>query len=149
MNISNVLNNLEINAVDAVHDFVARVPNIEVSLVDRELTLGPDYRIDARIGFSHGEASYALIVEAKKNGAPRFVRSAIHHLKSYLTHMHQSVHEHVGPRLIPMIVSPYLSPESRSICTNHNVAYLDLVGKRASLFRERVYRTNRRREAEI
>ena len=27
-----------------------------------------------------------------------------------------------------MIVSPYLSPESRSICADHDVAYLDLVG---------------------
>ena len=135
MNISNTLNNFEINALDAVHDFLARVPGIEVSSVEHELTLGPDYRSNARIGFSHGEVSYALIVEAKKNGAPRFVRSAIHHLKSYLTHMHQSVHEHVDLRLIPMIVSPYLSPESRSICTNHNVAYLDLVGNtRFTLF---------------
>ena len=31
MNISNTLSNLEINAVDTVHDFFARVPNIEVS----------------------------------------------------------------------------------------------------------------------
>ena len=31
MNIANTLNNFEINAVDAVHDFLARVPNIEVS----------------------------------------------------------------------------------------------------------------------
>ena len=97
MNTSNNLNNFEINAVDAVQDFLARVPNIEVSSVERELTLGPGYQIDARIGFSHGDVSYALIVEAKKNGAPRFVRSATHHLKSYLSHMHQSVHEHVGP----------------------------------------------------
>ena len=52
--------------------------------------------------------------------------------------MHQSVHEHVSPRLIPMIVSSYLSPESRSICTNHNVAYLDLVGN-AHLSFENVY----------
>ena len=27
-----------------------------------------------------------------------------------------------------MIVSPYLSPESRAICTDHDVAYLDLAG---------------------
>ena len=52
MNISNTLNNLEINVVDAVHDFLARVPNIEVSSVERELTLRPDYCIDARIGFA-------------------------------------------------------------------------------------------------
>ena len=52
--------------------------------------------------------------------------------------MHQSVHEHVDLRLIPMIVSPYLSPESRSICTNYNVAYLDFVGN-AYLSFENVY----------
>ena len=132
------LNKLEIDVVDAVHDFLARVPNIKVSSVDRELTLRPDYHIDARIGFSHGGASYALVVEAKSNGAPRFVRSAIYHLKSYLTHIHQSVHEHVSHSLIPMIVSPYLSPESRAICTDHNVAYLDLVGN-AHLSFENVY----------
>ena len=33
-----------------------------------------------------------------------------------------------GQRLIPMLVSPYLSPESRAICIDHNVAYLDLFG---------------------
>ena len=30
--------------------------------------------------------------------------------------------------MIPMLVSPYLSPESRSICSDHDVAYLDLFG---------------------
>lgn len=65
------LNKLEIDVVNAVHGFLARVPNINVSSVDRELTLRPDYYIDARIGLSHGGASYALVVEAKSNGAPR------------------------------------------------------------------------------
>ena len=34
----------------------------------------------------------------------------------------------ISQRLIPMLVSPYLSPESRAICADHNVAYLDLCG---------------------
>ena len=37
-----------------------------------------------------------------------------------------------------MLVSPYLSPESRSICVDHDVAYLDLVGN-AHLAFDHVY----------
>ena len=37
-----------------------------------------------------------------------------------------------------MLVSPYLSPESRSICMDHDVAYLDLVGN-AHLAFDHVY----------
>ena len=37
-----------------------------------------------------------------------------------------------------MLVSPYLSPESRSICLDHDVAYLDLVGN-AHLAFDHVY----------
>ena len=37
-----------------------------------------------------------------------------------------------------MLVSPYLSPKSRSICVDHDVAYLDLVGN-AHLAFDHVY----------
>lgn len=124
----NLVKNLESQAVDAVRDLLTHVTDIEVKLVVREQTLRPDYRIDARIDFSHGGASYTLVIEVKSNGAPRFVRSAIYQLESCLAHIHQSDYKDVGRNLIPMLVSPYLSPESRAICTSHNVAYLDLVG---------------------
>ena len=94
--------------------------------------------------------SYALIVEAKKNGAPRFVRSAIHHLKSYLAHMHQFVHEHVGSPFDSDDCQSLLCLPSRGLsASNHNVAYLDLFGNAHLSFRECVFRANRRREAEI
>ena len=56
------------------------------------------------------------------------VRSAIYQLESYMAHLRRSDHQDATGRLIPMLVSSYLSPESRSICTDHNVAYLDLFG---------------------
>lgn len=40
--------------------------------------------------------------------------------------------------MIPMLVSPYLSPASRTICTDHDVAYLDLMGN-AHLAFDNVY----------
>ena len=66
--------------------------------------------------------------EIKSNGAPRFARSAVYQLESYIAHLHRSKHRDDTGQFIPMLVSPYLSPESRSICHDHNVAYLDLYG---------------------
>ena len=67
-------------------------------------------------------------MEFKSNGAPRFARSAIYQFESYIAHLHRSEHQDDTQQFIPMLVSPYLSPESRSICLDHNVAYLDLYG---------------------
>ncbi|MDE2794172.1 MAG: hypothetical protein OXL34_05055, partial [Gemmatimonadota bacterium] len=84
--------------------------------------------MDGRIQFEHGDDTYVLVIEVKSDGAPRFVRSAVYQLNGYLAHARQSGLEDSDVRLIPMLVSPYLSPESRSICVDHDVAYLDLVG---------------------
>ena len=113
---------LDVVAVDAVRDLLSYVPNLEIGSVGR------DYQIDLRIALSRGGVNYALIIEVKPNGAPRFVRSAVYQLRDYVAHVDQSNYADADQRLIPMLVSPYLSPESRAICTDHNVAYLDLFG---------------------
>ncbi len=114
-----------LEAVEAVRDLLGHVPNVEIGSVDREQEVGHAYRIDGQIGLRHGGVSYLLIIEAESNGAPRFVRSGVYQLESYVAHLR---HSDDGRRLIPMLVSPYLSPQSRAICDDHNVAYLDLVG---------------------
>ncbi len=108
-------------AANTIRDLLGHVPNLEIDSVDYEAHIGHD-PIDLRIALSRDGINYALIIEVKANGAPRFVRSAIYHLRDYVAHVD------AGQRLIPMLVSPYLSPESRAICTDHNVAYLDLFG---------------------
>ena len=132
---------IEIMAVDAVRELLGRVPNIDISEVRQEQIVESDYRIyriDGGIAFSHDGINYALIIEIKANGSPRFARSAVYQLESYMAHAFQSNRDDVTPHLIPMVVSSYLSPESRSICTDHNVAYLDLVGN-AHLAFDHVY----------
>ena len=119
---------LEVAAANAVRDLLGHVPNVEIGSVDYEENVERDYQIDLRIALSRGGVNYALIIEVKGNGAPRFVRSAIYQLRDYVAHVDQSNHADDGQRLIPMLVSPYLSPEARAICTDHNVAYLDLFG---------------------
>ena len=121
MKVTEAVKELEITAANTIRDLLGHVPNLEISSVDYEEHIGHN-QIDLRIALSRDGVNYALIIEVKANGAPRFVRSAIYHLRDYV------VHADADQRLIPMLVSPYLSPESRAICTDHNVAYLDLFG---------------------
>jgi len=125
-------------AVDAARDLLDRVPNIQINSVRHEQNLGSDHRIDGGIDFGHGGTSYTLLIEVKSNGAPRFARSAVYQLESYMAHLHRSDHQDVTRHFIPMLVSSYLSPESRLVCTDHNVAYLDLFGN-AHLAFDNVY----------
>ena len=119
---------LETRAVDAVRDLLGDVPSVEVESVEYERKVGGAYGVDGLIGLSYPGGSCALVIEVRSNGAPRFVRSGVYLLESCVARLRQSGEANGGRRLIPMLVSPYLSPESRAICTDHDVAYLDLVG---------------------
>ena len=125
---SEMVKSLEARAMDAVRNLLADAPNVEVESVEHERQVGSAYRGDALINLSYPGGSYALVVEVKPHGAPRFVRSGVHQLESCVARLGRSGEALGGRRLIPMLVSPYLSPESRTICTDHDVAYLDLVG---------------------
>ena len=121
-------------AVDAVRALLEHVPNIQIISVRHEQRLESSHQLDARIDLDHDGSRYALLMEFKSNGAPRFARSAIYQLESYIAHLHRSEHQDDTRQFIPMLVSPYLSPESRSICLDHNVAYLDLYGNAHLVF---------------
>ena len=125
---THVQEDLEIAALQAAHDLLGRVPHLAATSVRRSHRLGSDHPVDGYIEFSHGDDTYALVIEVKRSGAPGSVRSAVYQLRGYLEHVRRSGHGDSDRRWIPMLVSPYLSPESRSICIDHDVAYLDLVG---------------------
>ena len=118
----------EVRAVDAVRDLLLNVPSVHVESVEYERTIDGGYGMDGLVAFSHAGNNYGLVVEVKSNGAPRFVRSGVYRLESCVTRMRRSGEANAGRRLIPMLVSSYLSPESRAICLDHETAYLDLVG---------------------
>ena len=109
-----------------------------VKSVRHDHRLGSAPPVDGYIEFEHGNDTYTLVIEAKRNGAPGVVRSAVYQLMGYLEHVRQSGQGNSDRRWIPMLVSPYFSPESRSICIDHDVAYLDLVGN-AHLAFDHVY----------
>ena len=134
---------VESAAVDAVRALLERVPNIQIIGVRHEQQLESGHRIDARIDLDHDGSRYALLMEFRSDGAPRFTRLAVYQLESYIARLHRSEHRDDTGQFIPMLVSPYLSPSARSICLDHKVAYLDLYGNVHLAFGPRLYRAVR------
>ena len=128
----------ESSAVGAVRNLVVQLPNVEIESVEHAHAIGDNYQIDGRVSLNHGGINYVLIIEMKSDGAPRHVRAGVYQLKGYVAHLSQSDRTASGRRWIPILVSRYLSPESRRICTDHDVAFLDLVGN-AHLVFDNVY----------
>ena len=114
--------------MDAVRDLLGDVPSVAIESVECERKVGAACGVDGLIGLSYPGRSYALVVEVKSNGAPRSVRSGVYQLESCVARLRQSGDANGGRHFIPILVSPYLSPQSRAICTDHDVAYLDLAG---------------------
>ena len=85
------------------------------------------FKAAGRISLRHGDIPYTITVESAEKGALRFVRAAIRALLSKPQPSGRS-------RVIPMVLSPYLSPEARALCAENNVAYLDLMGNARLIF---------------
>ena len=119
---------VESTVADAVRALLERVPNIQIVGVRHEYPLSSGHQVDARIDLDHDGIRYALLMEFRSNGAPRFARLAVYQLESHIARLHRSEHQDGTGQFIPMLVSSYLSPAARSICLDHNVAYLDLYG---------------------
>lgn len=123
---------LEATAMDAVRDLLRCLPAAEVTAVElRQTDGGP--QLDGLIRVHYGGAVRVLVIEVKAHGAPRFVRSAVYELESRVTRIRECP-AHAAEFIVPMLVCPYISPESRGICRDHDVAYLDLEGNARLVF---------------
>ena len=119
--------------MDAVRDLLRRLPAAEVTPLVEPRRTGPGPRVDGLMRVHHGEAAWLLVIEVKAHSAPRFVRSAVYELESCVARITQDPAYAAEP-VVPMLVCPYLSPESRAICRDHDVAYLDLEGNARLVF---------------
>ena len=128
MKIVQKLKEAEILAVDAIVELLGKVSSVQVESVESEHRIASNLGIDGRIRFRHGGASYQLIVEVKSDGAPRNVRSGVFQLKGYMAHLSEISDPAKDERWIPLIASRYLSEQSRTICRDLGVGYLDLLG---------------------
>ncbi len=135
---SEIVKDIEDRVADAVHILLDDVPGVQVESVERERIIADAYQVDGLISLLSPGGSYALVVEAKRNGAPSVVRSGVYQLLNYVSQLRQSYEMKGSRHFIPMLVCPYLSPASRAICNEHEVAYLDLFGN-ARLAFDNVY----------
>ena len=125
---------VEVAGLAAVRDLLRCLPGAEIALIDQIGRVGHHHQVDGLLRVDYSGVTRLLAVEVKSHGAPRFVRSAVYRLESCVARMRQWIEEYGAKQLIPMLVSPYLSPESRAICCDHDVAYLDLEGNTRLVF---------------
>ncbi len=128
MKVARSVNILEANAIDAVRNLLADLPDAEVQTVGRVRLPGPGDQLDGLISLTLGGSTRLIALEVKSDGAPRFIRAAIYRLESCIARLRRWKAEYAAQEVIAMIVCPYLPPASREICRDHGVAYLDFEG---------------------
>ena len=124
---------LEATALAAVRDLLRRLPGAEVVTLAHSHAAS-DHQVDGLLRLDYGGAVRLLVVEVKAHGAPRFARSAVYELESCVAHMRKGATPQGAQQILPVLVSPYLSPQSRTICREHDVAYVDLEGNAHVVF---------------
>jgi hypothetical protein len=120
---------VENDVADALRALIEQVDFLEIISIDQEPTrdrdspvVPPDLIVDIRIQ----ERPVTLICEVKDPGYPRQIRQAISQLHGYIAVRQLNA--------IPMVAASWLSPESRQLCVDGRVNYLDLAGNCRLLF---------------
>ncbi|OHD80507.1 MAG: hypothetical protein A3J97_07635 [Spirochaetes bacterium RIFOXYC1_FULL_54_7] len=81
----------------------------------------PGVQVDFTVKLDAGDSSWMWIVESKLCGQPREVRSALFQLKNTLSAFSESGRYGI-------FAAPYLSEESRKLCVQAGMGYVDLSG---------------------
>src|SRR6266849_1418894 len=80
---------------------------------------GATSQVDLAVDLIAGGKPWRLLVEAKGSGEPRIVRSGVQQLQQYQV---------PGERTYGVVAASYLGPESRKICRDAGIGFIDLVG---------------------
>lgn len=120
----------EHHLADALRQQLERIPLLEIQSIDRDWDLrtspdmpGPRADILARIKMAGRDIT--LICEVKEPGYPRQVRGAIDQLYAYMARYQTQAEADV---IVPLVAATWLSPESRNICAEAKMGWLDLAG---------------------
>ncbi len=112
---------------------VASIPFIKIQSIKFEegSSLEQPFNPDVIVRLKVDEKSWTVIVEMKRIGQPREIRSAALQLEKYLSSLK-------GEQKYGIIFTPYLSEESKAICDATGMGYIDLSGNSKLTF-GRVY----------
>jgi hypothetical protein len=103
---------------------LGRIPFLKLGSLKSEARVSPHStdHADLIAQVTAGGRKWTLVVEEKRLGQPREVRTAVLQLEHYLKHLPESV-PHYG-----LVLAPFISGESARICTEAGIGYADLAG---------------------
>ena len=107
-------------ARNALEELLGRIPTVKLDSIEQEYAY-KGQRIDLRVRLQVYGRAQELVIEVKSNGQPRFARMAALVLRHYLTLPDKN-------DAIPVFIAPYISDESRRVCDEFEICYVDLVG---------------------
>ena len=112
---------LEAQAEARLRELLAAVPFVSLDEIISDQRLPESqHRPDLVIRLSARGKPHTLVCEVKASGQPRVIRSAILQVQHYVNLL--------GDKSTGVIAAPYLSPEARAICIEHQTGFLDLEG---------------------
>ena len=118
---------LELRAAEELSSLLEQVPALRFLSTEREVPLAGSH-VDFVTYVKAGERRrHALECEAKGNGQPRQVSAALLQLRKAAADVGSG-------DATPIFIAPYMSPEARSLCQEHNVGYLDFEGNARIVF---------------
>lgn len=107
-------------ADEAKHALLDTLGLIPFARIDNVLgAKQPAGRIDDAVQVETPDFSRTLIIEYKLSGEPRRIRDAASQLARYSRSI---------PGSVPLLIAPYLSPQSAQLLTQSGISYLDLAG---------------------
>jgi hypothetical protein len=122
---SDSMKELETRAAQALRALLEQVPGVKLKDIEIKPP-GLDRGIDMLARVSGPKRNHVLVCEMKASGQPRYVRMALFQLRNYVAHL--------GRDATPVFIAPYLSPEARVLCREHDVGFLDLEGNARLVF---------------
>jgi hypothetical protein len=107
-----------------LRELLGRVPSLKLVSLKQEAKISPDSsgRADHLAQVRAGSRKWTLLVEEKRLGQPREVRSALLQLERQLKQLPGS-----GPRY-GVLLAPFISEESAKLCAEAGIGYADLAG---------------------
>ncbi|WP_449468211.1 type IV toxin-antitoxin system AbiEi family antitoxin [Stenotrophomonas humi] len=113
------MKNVESRAAEALQSLLGQVPAISQLSVEPQLHVA-DETVDILVRLEAAGQQRLLACEVKSNGQPRYVRTALLQLQSYVGRKAQGA--------IPVLIAPYLSPNAQALCREEGVGFIDLEG---------------------
>lgn len=102
-----------------IKEILCQIPSLTIMNTSFNTRIFSDYKADLIIELSYSNKKKTLIVETKKVGEPRYIRSSIQQLSSYMAQI---------PDAYGIIAASFISERTGEICKQANFGYIDLSG---------------------